>query len=164
MRYLFATVGIALQALGLAGLADSVVAWRDFAGDIMAHYANMRDLIFGLLPFSIPNLVKDYLVVGLSVAAAWGRYSNFYFGLKDDPIHERMFSFLIYVLLWPLFMVLLLFGILLSLAPGARRKLSAADFEELRRETRGVVKELALVAAGVVVMVFLFSDFQDKLW
>lgn len=57
-------VGTLLAWLGLAGLSDSVVVWRDwFEIGVMTHWRAVKDWLLECAPFAIPFWVPDFLLV-----------------------------------------------------------------------------------------------------
>lgn len=59
-------VAILLSWLGLAGLSDAIVEWKNwFEIGVMTHWRDVKNWLLQWVPFDIPSWVIDYTLLGL---------------------------------------------------------------------------------------------------
>ncbi|WP_425079709.1 hypothetical protein [Ruegeria denitrificans] len=60
-------ISLFLAILGLSGLADGLVEWREFFSyGLLRHYLELRNFCLSLVPFHLPTWVGDYVTLGLA--------------------------------------------------------------------------------------------------
>ena len=85
--FLKEATGAVLMLLGLVGLVDNVVVWRDFILEINDRYSEVREYLFSLLFVPVPESIQNYFVVGSGFAFAFVRAleKGINSALEEDP-------------------------------------------------------------------------------
>lgn len=173
-NFLKVAVSTVLMLLGLTGLVDNVVVWYGFLADIVAEYQHFRDFVFGLLPFSVADWIKDYLIVGIAVCSSF--HSSLIQGsdLADLQPKNWLESFVFYLMshivafiymsfaaliFWPAILVTsMLFGILhLRWRISGRETLTDGNVHFMKLFS-GVWPRLCWISVVFLGALFLFSD------
>ena len=165
-------MGYSLALLGLTGLVDNVVEWHGAVSNIISEYQAVRDFIFGWFPFSVPNLVKDYLVVGVGIStiklrATWKYLSanhakKLLFGAK----HGSIFQSLGKLVLWPGYVIIWPWLVLMYLDAGVGLLRMEVNDEETEIFAQAIVdfwKRFLLLIFIYIGVLFVFSDLLTKL-
>ncbi len=63
-------------AIGLVNVSKDIFLWADFFQLLLAQYRNIVYWPFEILPFKIPNLLKDYLFFGTLFITISNRYKS----------------------------------------------------------------------------------------
>ena len=111
--WIIAAGGFTLQMLGLAGLADAYLASSGVFADVLVHYIALRDALFSIFPFSVPSVVKDYLIFGMGTAGVYVKAcATFVLGFGEDKfprildepviVFEISIISIILTVLWPI--------------------------------------------------------------
>lgn len=172
-----------LNLLSLAGLADSIVEWRCFLqlDSLVAVYQAFKAYLFGLLPFHVPEPLRDYAIVTASFSVMLGFY-GYLTEKKSVPailaetegLETAVFAVVLYVVPWVVLLWFVLRHVLWEL--NANRieawvkddpEATSALKDQRARETRK-----ARVLWGTVVgypiaclaLLFVFSDFAYTLF
>jgi len=96
--------------VGLASLLDNLLVWKGFIGKFIGFYQSLIYPIFNFLftwvPFSIPNYVYDYLVLGIIVAGSYIRTLTSIdeiqgYGSNIIPLDLEFTGVIIRVVGWP---------------------------------------------------------------
>ncbi|MEW7009504.1 hypothetical protein [Lentilitoribacter sp. EG35] len=163
-------VMICFSWLGLAGLADNVVEWREwFDAGVIQHWRNaqrwaLEHLLFWL-PFQLPIWIFDYLTIGIVFGRAFVvamlemESENDEFRIHQRNIREKfefMVGLVILVFLWPL--VLMLYGFM-----GVQGLMFLnhrdSDFADIGKLTVGTFKWLIYSMLASVPVLFVLTDF-----
>jgi len=65
----WAIASFVLTIVGLSGLANGIVEWREFFDyGLIKHYLELRSWAMGYLPFRLPSWVGDYVTLGLAIS------------------------------------------------------------------------------------------------
>ncbi|MEM1085952.1 MAG: hypothetical protein AAGI48_17720 [Verrucomicrobiota bacterium] len=110
-------ISVPLGIIGLAGISDGIVAWKGFINELVVSYQSVVHPVFGFffgwLPFTVPNLLYDYLFLGVIVISttvkvmmSFGRYdpSNVLGGQnlkKLQNLYPIVIALLLLLLVWP---------------------------------------------------------------
>jgi len=171
----------ALNLLSLAGLADSVVEWGCFLqiDGIIANYQLLKTLMFGLLPFSVSDWLKDYLIITASFSIMLNIYARLAerkpIGqiLADDGANGIIFEAALFMVPWVVLVWLALRQILwraqfervrhiLSADDTYRKQLEVAKNRE-DEKARLLTCTVIAYPLACLALLFVFSDFAYTL-
>ena len=158
--------------LGLAGLADAYLVWSGFFADVLVHYVALRDTLFSIFPFSIASYVKDYLIVGLGVAAPYVRaefgvitalFEGVFPGITKhaNPYVEMVVLTLFYAIVWPLVIGGNIVATI-SIATGGYKSTPNELWEQ--PVTILFWTNIVLFLVVFIAIMFVFSDFAEKIF
>ena len=171
-----------LNLLSISGIADAVVEWRCFLDlrSLVGTYQHFRHLIFGFIPFHMPEWAQHYLIVIGSFGVMLNGYSmltsgkpySIGFGPKSKPA-VYWFRILFYLfpyafLVWTAFDLLERSKTLRQLKPTSGSAQIVEVYDKMRGElTRDRNTYLAIVIMYPIfclAFLFLFSDLGYKVF
>ncbi len=173
-----------LNLLSISGIADAVVEWRCFLDlrTLVATYQNLRHVIFGFLPFHMPDFIQHYLIVIGSFGVMLNGYSmltsgkpySIGFGPKSKP---AIYWFRILFYLFPyVFLVWTAFDLQERSRTINRLKPTAGDADvdvvevydrlkgELNKDRNTYLAIVIMYPVFCLAFLFLFSDVGYKVF
>lgn len=171
-----------LNLLSLAGIADSVVEWRCFLqiDEIVATYQALKAFVFGLLPFRVPEWLRDYTIITGSFSLMLGFYGYL---TEKRPVHVILaesegiqhpgFAVILYLLPWIVLLWLMIRHVAWRMHWHHIRdwikhdpEATAAFNEQSEREARKarvLVRTILGYPFACLALLFVFSDFAYTL-
>lgn len=176
------TAASGLNLLSISGIADAVVEWRCFLDlrSLVATYQHFRHLIFGFVPFHMPEWTQHYLIVIGSFGVMLNGYSmltsgkpySIGFGPKSKP---AVYWFRILFYLFPyVFLVWTAFDLVERSRTINRLKPTQGDAQvievydklrgELNRDRNTYLAIVVMYPVFCLAFLFLFSDLGYKVF
>lgn len=146
-----------LSLIGLSGVADGYVEWREFfETGFMEHYRAAKEAILSWLPFEVWSWVPDYVFLGMLFASVSVRQYDRGLMVVDEPslqnVKKLRFLYLavfyiFFLLAWPVAIILTVYQEIFHLIGGIKTVRTAA------------LKEFFLVLVFGLILIFLLADF-----
>ena len=84
-------LGFALSMVGIASLSENVLEWKDFfVYHILDEYRLIRDVLFSVFPFNIPDGFKDYLIASSLATVPLALERKNKIGFRFDHLPEDL--------------------------------------------------------------------------
>ena len=137
--------------ISIASFTESIIAWKAFIPSLIDAYQSIIYFPFKVFNFNIPNLFIDYLFIGSICAASYVKAINFgekneLVSSRDNSKSVRAFYFILYLLFWPL-------GIIISLKQILIKNEDIAE----RRIKLNFIQWMGTLLLGILVLLIINS-------
>ena len=147
-------------------LFEKALHWKGFIANVIDAYRSIvnpvADFLFGWLPFALPFLVTNYLILGMLISASVGRGIASY---SHDPqftqvhvpsVFQKMRVWVVSVVSWPLVVLMVLLGSILPLPE------SDAERRAYRRGMRLSIRWFVAMILGLVILLAINAQIGNS--
>lgn len=154
--YLTLVLGFLMAVTGITGIVDGFVEWKESFQPMVDFYKGVRSWCVSLLPFHVPKIVFDWIVlanaVWLSLSMAQRHLARY-----TDLFKIQRFHFLLEALLYLVFLFIWPLAILwAALGPFVLRPWSKNE----TRAAKSFFRTLSGIFATAIVILFFVVDYQ----
>lgn len=146
LEKVWSTLGVLGGVLSLSSMAEAIVSWPAFVKLVIEKYQEfvhpIFNFIFGWLPFSIPTLVFDYLVIGLIWFFALVRAAT---KIQFEALPDLVYRPFMHIICWPYYFTLMAWNL-----PALKKQANYDDYAKI------VFSDISTAIKNVAAMILIF--------